>query len=116
MMSITRSTAFAVLSAGLLAANPLSAATRTVTGIVSDAKCGAMHPSADAAKCTRDCVKKGSDYALVVDGAVYTLKADAAAKEKLQKRVGKGATVMGDFQDMTVTVASVTTPKKIRKH
>ena len=115
-MSVTRSTAFAFLSACLLAATSLSAATRTVTGIVSDAKCGARHPVTDSAKCTRDCIGKGSDYALVVDGAVYTLKAGAAAKQKLEKRVGKAATVMGDFEDMTVTVAVVSTPKKIRKH
>ena len=43
-------------------------------------------------------------------------EADAAAKAKLLKRVGKSATVMGDVEGMTVTVASVTTPKKIRKH
>jgi hypothetical protein len=38
----------------------------TLKGTVSDAMCGAKHPVADAAGCTKDCVKKGSDYALMV--------------------------------------------------
>jgi hypothetical protein len=90
------------------AGSSLSAATMTVTGTVSDAMCGAHHPVADAAGCTRDCVKKGSDYALVTgDGKVYTLKADGASKAELDKLAGKVANVNGDVSGTTLTVKSV---------
>jgi hypothetical protein len=87
----------------------LSAANMTLKGTVADAMCGAKHMMpTDAAKCTRECVKKGSDYALVTsDGKVYTLKADAALKMKLDERAGKTAEVRGDVDGTTVTVASV---------
>jgi hypothetical protein len=81
----------------------------TIKGTVADAMCGAKHMMpTDAAKCTRECIKKGSDYALVTkDGKVYTLKADDAAKTKLDARAGKTAEVRGDVNGTTVTVASV---------
>lgn len=106
-----RLTRFATLTAALgvvAAGSSLSAATMTVKGTVSDAMCGAHHPVADAAACTRDCVKKGSDYALVTaDGKVYTLKADAKSKTELDKLAGKMADVNGDVTGTTLTVKSV---------
>jgi hypothetical protein len=106
-----RLTRFAILTLalGLVgAASSLSAATMTVTGTVSDAMCGAHHPVTDAAGCTRDCVKKGSDYALVTtDGKVYTLKAESGAKGELDKLAGKMADVSGDVNGTTLTVKSV---------
>ena len=97
------SAAFAIAGAGTL-----HAATMTLTGTVSDAMCGAKHPVADAAGCTKDCVKKGSDYALVAaDGKVYTLKADAPAKAELDKLAGKMADVTGDVSGTTVMVKTV---------
>ena len=90
------------------ASSSLSAATMTVTGTVSDAMCGAHHPVADATGCTRDCVKKGSDYALVTaDGKVYTLKAEGAAKTELDKLAGKIARVDGDVNGTALTVKFV---------
>jgi hypothetical protein len=49
---------------------------QTLTGTVSDAMCGAHHmmQGKTAAQCTRECVKQGSDFALVSFGKVYTLK------------------------------------------
>ncbi len=43
-----------------------SAAPKTLTGTVSDSMCGAHHMEKDksAAECTRECVKKGTKYAL----------------------------------------------------
>ena len=85
----------------------------TLKGTVSDAMCGAKHPVADAAGCTKDCVKKGSDYALVAaDGKVYTLKADAPAKAELDKIAGKMADVTGDVNGTTVMVKTVRMAKK----
>jgi hypothetical protein len=89
-------------------ASTLHAATMTLKGTVSDAMCGAKHPVADAAGCTKDCVKKGSDYALVAaDGKVYTLKADAPAKAELDKLAGQMADVTGDVSGAIVMVKTV---------
>ena len=108
-MKLTRSAVWALATVVLAAGASLDAATMTIKGTVADAMCGAKHMMpADAAKCTRECVKKGSDYALVTsDGKVYTLKADAAAKMKLDERAGKTAEVRGDVEGMNVTVTSV---------
>ena len=96
------------LAALVAVGTSVSAATTTVRGTVSDAMCGAKHPVADAAGCTKDCVKKGSDYALVTtDGKVYTLKAEAPAKAALDKLAGKTAAVSGDVSGTTLTVKSV---------
>jgi predicted type IV restriction endonuclease len=94
----------------------LWADTHTITGIVSDTTCGAKHRTADARTCARDCVSKGADYALVVNGDVYTVKADTSLKEKLARRVGKAAVVRGDLEGMVITATRVSTPKKISKH
>ena len=50
-----------------LAAATIFAQAQTVTGTVTDAMCGAHHMMKDAtpAQCTRECVKQGSDFALV---------------------------------------------------
>ena len=97
------------LASGILGLGiSVSAATMTLKGTVADAMCGAKHPVADAAGCTRDCVKKGSDYALVTtDGKVYTLRADSGAKADLDRLAGKMASVTGDVSGTTVMVKSV---------
>jgi predicted type IV restriction endonuclease len=107
-MKTTRLAALTLAGAFVAAGASLSAATMTLKGTVSDAMCGAKHPVADAAECTKTCVKKGSDYALIADGGkVYTLKADAPAKAELDKLAGKMAEVSGDVNGMTVMVKSV---------
>ena len=112
-MKITRVAAIALAGTFFGAGASLTAATMTLKGTVSDAMCGAKHPVADAAGCTKDCVKKGSDYALVTtDGKVYTLKAEAASKTELDRLAGKMANVTGDVSGTTITVKSVKTAKK----
>ena len=107
-MKTSTLSALTFAGACLAAGTSLNAATITMTGTVTDAMCGAKHPVADAAGCTKDCVKKGSDYALVAaDGKVYTLKADVPAKAELDKLAGKMADVRGDVNGMIVTVKSV---------
>lgn len=78
----------------------------TLTGEVSDSMCGAKHmmPGKSAADCTRECVKGGSDYALVVGKKVYTLKGD---KSELDKYAGEKVTVKGTVSGDTVTAQSV---------
>jgi len=107
-MKITRFASSVFAGTFIAAGVSVGAATMTLHGAVSDAMCGAKHPVADAAGCTKDCVKKGSDYALVTtDGKVYTLKADAASKADLDKLAGKMADVAGDVSGTTVMVKSV---------
>jgi len=100
----------------LIAVNPQSAqaagaskkAAQTFTGEVSDFMCGAKHMEADAAKCTRDCVKESSAYALVVGNTVYKLAGNASGLEAL---AGEKATVTGSAKGNTITVQSVAAAK-----
>jgi len=82
---------------------------QALTGVVSDAMCGAKHQMpGQAADCTRACVKHGSNYALVVGDKVYTLEtSDQATLDKLDKLAGAKAKVTGEVDGTTVTVKSV---------
>lgn len=103
--------------AGLLAAGALligtamaQGKTQTFTGTVSDAMCGAKHKMADisAKDCTNQCVKMGSNYALVVGGKVYTLWVkEKGAAETLESLAGGQAKVTGTVDGDTIHVASV---------
>src|SRR3954447_26369700 len=88
----------------------LAQSSQTLTGTVSDSMCGAKHMMKDAtpAKCTRECVKMGSDYALVSAGKVYTLKGNSA---QLDKFAGQSAQVTGKVSGNTVTVDSISAGK-----
>jgi hypothetical protein len=79
---------------------------KTLTGTVTDAMCGKTHmmQGASAAKCTRECVKAGSDYALVVGDKVYSLKGDKAVIDKL---AGASVVVKGRVSGSTVTVETI---------
>ncbi|HEX3819689.1 MAG TPA: hypothetical protein VHW45_05135 [Candidatus Sulfotelmatobacter sp.] len=111
MKAVRKNFAFLLLNFALvvgLSAVSAFAASKTYTGTVSDAMCGAKHAMGDAAACTRTCVGKGSKYALVVGDKVYTLEtSDKAALATLDKQAGEKATVTGTEKDSTITVASV---------
>jgi len=95
-----------LIFAGLTVSSAFAAG-KTFTGTVSDAMCGAKH-TGPAVECTRDCVSKGSKYALVVGDKVYTLETtDKAALTTLDKQAGAKATVTGTEKDNTITVTSV---------
>ncbi len=87
-----------------------SQSAQTITGTVSDSMCGAKHMMTNVtpAQCTRECVKQGSDYALVVNGKVYTLKGD---KQQIDKYAGQNVTVTGTVSGETVTVTSISPAK-----
>src|SRR5512143_3943994 len=87
-------------------AAPAFASEQTLTGKVSDAMCGAKHGMGGGeAKCTRECVKGGSKYALVVGDKVYTLEtSDKAALDKLNELAGASAKVTGEVKGETVAV------------
>ena len=72
-------------------------------GEVSDAMCAGNHSGKDAAKCTMGCVKKGSKYALVVNGKAYTLEGKT---DNLEKLAGQKAKVTGTMKGDTITVDS----------
>ena len=89
------------------AAFALAASGKAYTGTVSDSMCGAKHMG-DATSCTRECVSKGSKYALVVGDKVYTLDtSDKEALATLDKQAGGKATVVGTEKDGTIAVSSV---------
>lgn len=99
----------AVLAGLMLAGSVLSAKETTLTGKVGDAMCGAKHmmPN-DEAACTAACAKKGSDYALIVNDKVYTLKvAKDSVKADLAKLAGKSAKITGDQNGDTIQVSAV---------
>src|SRR4051794_27417620 len=90
---------------GLLAVWAIGAfaqSSQTLTGTVSDSMCGAQHMMKDAspAKCTRECVKSGSDYALVMGGKVYTLKGNSA---QIDKFAGQSVKVTGKVSGSTIS-------------
>jgi hypothetical protein len=97
--------ALALGAASLFAQEP-----QTITGTVSDAMCGAHHvmKGATAAQCTRACVKKGSDFALVSDGKVYILKGD---KTQFDKFAGENVVVKGKVSGTTISADSITASK-----
>jgi len=109
---------FAVLIASVLLGAVLlpasfAAKVQTFTGTVSDAMCGAKHMMpGDDAGCLRACVKKGSQYALVVGDKVYTLDtSDKATLDQLDKLAAAKATVKGEADGDTIKVASVMAAK-----
>lgn len=102
-----------VVTALVLSGAAVSAKTTTLTGKVGDAMCGAKHMmGGDDVACTKECVKKGSDYALIVQDKVYTLKtATAATKAELDKVAGQSAKITGDLNGDTIQVTSVQAAK-----
>ena len=85
---------------------------QTFTGEVSDSMCGAKHMMANKADCTRACVGKGSNYALVVGEKVYTLHtADKTALDELNTLAGGQAKVTGTADGDTIEVSKVASAK-----
>lgn len=88
---------------------------KSLAGVVSDSMCGAKHmaKTKTPAECTRECVKAGSDYALVVGKKVYVLKDDHAVIDKF---AGERATVKGAVTGNVVTVQSIAAAKQGTKN
>lgn len=106
-----------MMGAAVLALAALSAFAapkpQTFTGEVSDSMCGAKHAMAgNNAACTRACVKKGSDYALVSGDKVYTLKtSDKAVLSELDTLAGQKAKVTGTSDGSNIEVSKVSAAK-----
>ena len=98
---------FAAAMLALAAAKP-----QTFTGEVSDSMCGAKHMMDNKAECTRTCVNKGSNYALVVGDKVYTLNTtDKTALDKLNTLAGEQAKVTGTVNGEAIDVSKVAAAK-----
>jgi hypothetical protein len=80
---------------------------------VSDSMCWAHHMAKDksAAECTRECVKQGTKYALVVGKKVYTLE---GREVELDKVAGMTITAKGKVSGETLTVESVALAMKMK--
>jgi len=63
---------------------------------------------AETSQCTRECVKQGSDFALVSGGKVYTLRAD---KSQIDKFAGERVVVKGRVSGTTISVDSIRVSK-----
>ncbi len=98
--------AWLVLATAVLLSSFALAANQTLTGTVSDDMCGKTHMVKDksAADCTRECVKMGAGYALVVGDKVYKLK---GASDQLNQLAGSKATITGEVKGDTVQVTKV---------
>jgi hypothetical protein len=89
-----------------------AAGKQTFTGEVSDAMCGKQHMESTPALCTRDCVSKGSKFALIVGDKVYILDTtDKTALATLDKQAGKNAAVTGTLNGDTIEVSAVAAAK-----
>jgi hypothetical protein len=103
-----RFNSLALVTAGLMLTTSFAVAqaTKTLAGTVSDAMCGKKHmmKGESAAQCTRDCIKEGSGYALIVGDTVYTLKGDKTAIDKF---AGANVVVKGKLSGSTVTMESI---------
>ena len=81
---------------------------QTFTGEVSDSMCGVKHMTEGNAACTRACVRKGSNYSLVVGDKVYTLHAEAkTVLDELDKLAGEKAKVDGVADGDVIEVGKV---------
>ena len=83
-----------------------SGSQKTLTGVVSDSRCGVNHmaKNMDPADCLRMCVKKGTKYALVVGRDVYTLEGHEA---ELDKYAAQTVYLKGTVKGQAMTVESV---------
>lgn len=97
----------AVLATALPFAAPwVHAASQMFEGTISDSMCEKKHmmPGKTDAECIKACVEAGSDYVLVADKKVYTLKAKPT---QLADFAGKHVTIEGELKQNTITVTSI---------
>ncbi|HZL50972.1 MAG TPA: hypothetical protein VFC37_08505 [Terracidiphilus sp.] len=84
----------------------LHAASQSIDGVISDSMCGKKHmlPGKTDAQCIQECIKSGSNYALVAGAKVYTL---AAKPQTIAPFAGKHVHIEGSLKDSTITVTSI---------
>jgi hypothetical protein len=80
---------------------------QTYEGMVTCSRCGARHSAAlgrTAADCTRNCVRGGANFALVVADATYLLNGDVSALGRL---AGQRVRIVGELNGKTIRISSV---------
>jgi hypothetical protein len=103
--------------AGILTAGgqrPAPPSKQTLTGVVSDAACGARHimMPGPPAECTRTCVKRGAKYTLVVGEKTYVLNTtDKGILSVLDQQAGNNVTVTGTVNGVGIAVDTVVPAK-----
>ena len=84
------------------------AASKTLTGAVTDTMCGKKHMIAGKtnADCTRECMKSKGDwtYGLVVGDEIYQLSGDT---KKFDAFAGKQVTVSGEVTGKKIAVQTI---------
>ena len=87
------------------AALTLAAEESTMTGYISDSKCGAKGANEGARDCTIKCVKSGEKYVFVndADKKVYAID----AQDKVADHAGHHVTVKGTVDGTTLKLESV---------
>ena len=97
----------ATITAAMLFAGAISfAADASLTGWISDSKCGAKGANAKAGECTTKCVKeKGAKYVFVndADQKVYVID----AQDKVAAHAGHHVTVKGSVEGDTLKLSSI---------
>ena len=99
-----------ILIALASAALMMAAASKTFTGVITDAMCGKDHSMMNVkpdAKCVTECVKMGSKYALIVGDEVYELSGQKIPEKFAAQKVN----VKGTLNAKTIQVESVTAAK-----
>jgi len=92
------------------------AAEQTLTGTISDSKCGASHKAmtehnkdlTDSA-CTQGCVKGGAKYVLSSGGKIYTL--ENQNDPALAMYAGDRVTVTGEVRGNTIAASKISKAK-----
>jgi hypothetical protein len=97
-------TLFALMLVFALASPVFAADATTVNGWISDSKCGVKGANADAAECTKKCIKEGASIVVVTDGdqKILTVK----NPEALKGHEGHHVAVTGHVEGETIHVES----------
>ena len=97
----------ATIAAATLFASAMSlAADSSLTGWISDSKCGAKGANAKAGECTTKCVKEqGAKYVFVndADRKVYTID----AQDQVAAHAGHHVTVKGNVEGDSIKLSAI---------
>ena len=108
---------FAMLAAAILFATApaLLAADKTMTGTISDAKCGGKHSKAEHGSqadsdhdCVNKCVAGGSKYVFIAGGKTYQVANQDFAG--LKDHAGHKVALTGEVKGDAVTVSKIDMP------
>jgi len=108
---------FVMLAAALMftAAPALMAAEKTMTGVISDAKCNGKHSKAEHGsqadsdhECVTKCVDGGSKYVFVSGGKTYQIANQDFAD--LKAHAGHKVAMTGEAKDDAITVSKIAMP------